>query len=79
MTLPLLGVVSIDDFLCYGNRVSFLYWDYPKLISCCCTPSVLVYKARANMTRSSKSYFDYSFLLYYISYDYEFIFIGKYI
>jgi hypothetical protein len=43
------------------------------------TPSVLVYKARANMTRSSKSYFDYSFLLYYISYDYEFIFIGKYI
>jgi hypothetical protein len=43
------------------------------------TPSILVYKARANMTLSSKSYFDYSFLLYYISYDYEFIFIGKYI
>jgi hypothetical protein len=31
------------------------------------------------MTRSSKSYFDYSFLLYYISYDYEFILVGKYI
>jgi hypothetical protein len=31
------------------------------------------------MTRSSKSYFDYSFLLYYISYGYEFLLIGKYI
>jgi hypothetical protein len=31
------------------------------------------------MTRFSKSYFDYSFLLYHISYGYEFILIGKYI
>jgi hypothetical protein len=31
------------------------------------------------MARSSKSYFDYSFLLYYIIYGYEFILIGKYI
>jgi hypothetical protein len=31
------------------------------------------------MAQSSKPYFDYSFLLYYISYGYEFIFIGKYI
>jgi hypothetical protein len=31
------------------------------------------------MTQSSKLYFDYSFLLYYISYCYEFILIGKYI
>jgi hypothetical protein len=31
------------------------------------------------MTQSSKSYFNYLFHLYYISYDYEFILIGKYI
>jgi hypothetical protein len=31
------------------------------------------------MAQSSKPYFDYSFLLYYISYGYEFILIGKYI
>jgi hypothetical protein len=43
------------------------------------TPSILVYKSWANMTQSSKLYFDYSFLLYYISYCYEFILIGKYI
>jgi hypothetical protein len=29
------------------------------------------------MARSSKSYFDYSSLLYYITYGYEFILIGK--
>jgi hypothetical protein len=23
-------IVSIDDFLCYENRISFLRWDYPK-------------------------------------------------
>jgi hypothetical protein len=31
------------------------------------------------MVQSSESYFDYLFLLHYISYGYEFIFIGKYI
>jgi hypothetical protein len=39
--------------------------------------SVFVYKARGNMTRSSESYFDHSFILDYISYDYEFILIRK--
>jgi hypothetical protein len=29
------------------------------------------------MAWTSKSYFDHSFLLYYIIYDYEFILIGK--
>jgi hypothetical protein len=29
------------------------------------------------MTRSSESYFDHSFILDYISYDYEFILIRK--
>jgi hypothetical protein len=29
-TLPLWIIVFIDDFLCYGNRVSFLHQDYPK-------------------------------------------------
>jgi hypothetical protein len=31
------------------------------------------------MAQSSKSHFDYSFILYYISYGYEFILIEKYI
>jgi hypothetical protein len=31
------------------------------------------------MSQFFKSYFNYSFLLYYISYDYEFILIEKYI
>jgi hypothetical protein len=44
----------------------------------CTTPSVLIYKAWANMAPSSKSYFGYSFLLYYITCGYEFILIGKY-
>jgi hypothetical protein len=42
-------------------------------------PPFSFYKVWANMAQSSKSYFDYSFLLYYISYGYEFILIGKYI
>jgi hypothetical protein len=28
--LPLWSIVSIDDFLCYENRISFLRWDCPK-------------------------------------------------
>ena len=43
------------------------------------TPSFLVYKARWNMTRSSKRYFDYLFVIYYITYDYKFIIIVNYI
>ena len=43
------------------------------------TPSFLVYKARWNMTRSSKRYFDQLFVIYYITYDYKFIIIVNYI
>jgi hypothetical protein len=35
------------------------------------TPSFLVYKARADTTRSPKLYFDHYFLLYYFIYGYE--------
>ena len=43
------------------------------------TPSFLVYKARWNMARSSKRYFDHLFVIYYIIYDYKFIIIVNYI
>lgn len=39
----------------------------------------LIIKRDVHMTRPPKLYFDHSFLLYYITYCYEFITIRKYI
>jgi hypothetical protein len=62
-----------------AHSTCMLRFIWPVFLSS--TPSVHLYRARANVTRSYKSYFDYSFLLYYICYGYEFILIviGKYI
>ena len=43
------------------------------------TPSFHVYKAWWNMARSSKQHFDHLFIIYYITFDYKFIIIVKYI
>jgi hypothetical protein len=43
------------------------------------TPSFSIYKARRDMTRSSKLDFEHLFLLYYIFYYYKHIIIRKYI
>jgi hypothetical protein len=72
-------VREMKDFVCKEKIVSLKFWIHSKLTKYILLYSLLVYETWVNTTQSSKSYFDYLFLLYYISYGYEFILIGKYI